>query len=75
MIVDHNEFLSFVREYLSCTDPDAQVEMRWNNDYDGSTEWHLLRHEPSMARYGLFPYQAQYRMKNNGLLRTPNPHP
>lgn len=63
MIVDHNDFLAFVSEYLSCTDSDAQVEMRWNNDYDGSTEWHLLRDEPSMARYGLFPYQAQYRMR------------
>lgn len=44
-------------------DMDTEIEMRWNYAYDGSTRWHILRLEPSMARYGFFPHQAQYRLK------------
>ena len=56
------DFYNFMCAYLMCDDPDFLVEMRWHHNYDGSTKWHLLINESSMARYGLFPFQADYRM-------------
>lgn len=55
-----------VAEFLAwyeSEDPDHGVEMRWHKAYDGSTKWHTLFEEGGMARYGFFPWQADYRVK------------
>lgn len=57
------KILQIAEFFLTCDDPDHQIEMKWDNAYDGSTKWHKLFDEPSMARYGMFPHQAKYRIK------------
>ena len=57
------KFLEFLPNYFECRDPDFDVEMKWIEAADGDTHWHSLFDEPSMGRYGLFPYDADYRTK------------
>ena len=60
------KFLAFFAEAVAKgVDFDHEVEMRWHNKYDGNTKWHKLFDEESMARYGFFPFQADYRLKLN----------
>jgi hypothetical protein len=59
--VDFIEFLK--NDYFVVDDPDHDIEMRWLDASDGDTEWHTLFNESSMARYGLFPADAEYRRK------------
>lgn len=56
------KFCAFVEIYLTLEDQDHEVEMRWHHSVDGSTKWHTLFEEPSIARYGLFPYDADYKI-------------
>ena len=65
-VMDLVKFITFLAEViLKQPEMDHEVEMRWLNKYDGDTKWHTLFNEPSMARYGFFPFQAEYRLKLN----------
>lgn len=61
-MMQYEEFMEFITEYFKCSDPDHEVEMKWLIEDDGDTNWHKLFNEPTMARYGLFPHQAKYRI-------------
>lgn len=39
------------------------IEVRWRNAYDGETAWHQLEFEKGMLREGIFPLQAEYRIR------------
>ena len=44
------------------------IEMRWNQEGDGDTAWHDMGTDTSLlpyraGRYGIFPFQAEYRVK------------
>lgn len=58
------QFFEIVEAFLDPeVESDHDIEMRWYEEHDGDTNWHTLFSEPSMARHGLFPHQAEYRMK------------
>lgn len=44
------------------------IEMRWKQERDGDTAWHDMGTDTSIPPYraaqlGLFPFQAEYRVK------------
>ena len=42
------------------------IEIRWRMEGDGNTKWHPLESENGVFRSGLFPWQADYRLRPDG---------
>lgn len=61
-----NEFLEFLKQLVEAQEnPDFDsdcIQMRWHNEYDGSTKWHPMIFDREPFKHGFFPYQAEYRL-------------
>lgn len=58
------QFIEVVKVFMEHMGPE-KIEMRWRQKYDGDTRWHSIKDEHGVLGLGLFPWQAEYRIKKN----------